>query len=210
MAKKRAEIEASLVGGQQVRSEATAIAGTFQKTAATIQSGLGAGLKSVGGALAGVISGGLQAAGVFQSINLAGAVEQAKQLDAVTARLGQSAGIAGTTLKASFEAAESKTLTSAVNLAEVSKSLGRVTYDGKFAAESLQALGDDALAMGREIGDELPLAAFLHPWRIPLAAMVPPGLEDVFRRYRQASLHDRAEPWWHRFPLRAPPAQHVP
>lgn len=162
MAKKRAEIEASLVGGQQVKNEAQSIAGTFQKTAQSIQAGLGSGLRAVGGALSNVISGGLQAAGVFQSINLAAAVEQAKQLDAVTARLGQSAGVAGTTLKNSFEAAEGKTLTSAVAMAEVAKSLGRVTYDGKFAAESLQALGDDALAVGRELPDQLPLAAALH------------------------------------------------
>lgn len=160
--KKRAEIEAAWVNKSKFEGDANALAGTVEKVSAKIDKGLGAGLKAVGGALSSVISGGLQAAGVFQSINLAGAVEQAKQLDAVTARLGQSAGIAGTTLKASFEAAESKTLTSAVNLAEVAKSLGRVTYDGKFAAESLQALGDDALAMGREIGDELPLAAALH------------------------------------------------
>lgn len=162
MAKKRAEIEASLTGGQQVRTEANAIAGSFQKAATSIQNGLGAGLRTVGGALSSVVQGGLQAAGVIQSINFAGAVEQAKQLDAVTARLGQSAGIAGTQLKASFDAAESSTLTSAVSLAEMAKSLGRVTYDGKFAAESLQALGDDALAMGREIGDELPIATALH------------------------------------------------
>ena len=162
MAKKRAEIEASLVGGQQVKNEAQSIAGTFQKTAQSIQAGLGAGLRTVGGALANVVSGGLQAAGVFQSINLAAAVDQAKQLDAVTARLGQSAGVAGTTLKATFEATEGKTLTSAVAMAEVAKSLGRVTYDGKFAAESLQALGDDALAVGRELPDQLPLAAALH------------------------------------------------
>lgn len=160
--KQRAEIEAVLSGTKKVESDALSMAGTFEKVAARIQSGLGAGLKTVGGALSNVISGGLQAAGVFQSINLAAAVEQAKQLDAVTARLGQSAGVAGTTLKASFEAAESKTLTSAVAMAEVAKSLGRVTYDGKFAAQSLEALGDDALAMGRELGDELPLAAALH------------------------------------------------
>jgi hypothetical protein len=160
--KQRAEIEAVLSGTKKVESDALSMAGTFEKVATRIQSGLGSGLRAVGGALSNVISGGLQAAGVFQSINLAAAVQQAKQLDAVTARLGQSAGVAGSSLKASFEAAEGKTLTSAVAMAEVAKSLGRVTYDGKFAAESLQALGDDALAVGRELPDQLPLAAALH------------------------------------------------
>ena len=46
-------------------------------------------------------------------------------------------------------------------MADLSRQLGRVTYDGKFAAGSIATLGDEALAVGRDLGDELPLGQAL-------------------------------------------------
>lgn len=123
---------------------------------------LGGALRTVGGALSEVISGGLKAAGVFQTISLANAVEDVKRLDLATAKLGQSAGVSGTLLRDGFDKVEKKTLTSSVAMADLSRQLGRVTYDGKFAAGSIATLGDEALAVGRDLGDELPLAAALR------------------------------------------------
>jgi hypothetical protein len=109
-----------------------------------------------------LISDGLRAAGVLQTISLANAVEDAKRLDLVTAKLGQSAGVSGTLLRSNFDAVEKKTLTSSVAMADFSRSLGRATYDSKFAADSVGALGEEALAVGRDLGDELPLAVALR------------------------------------------------
>lgn len=81
------------------------------------------------------------------------AVQDVKQLDLATAKLGQSAGISGTQLKASFDAIESKTLESSVAMTDFAKSLGRVTYDSKFAVDSIGAFSDEALATGRSLGD---------------------------------------------------------
>jgi hypothetical protein len=109
-----------------------------------------------------LLSDGLRAAGVLQTISLANAVEDAKRLDLATAKLGQSAGVSGTLLRNNFDAVEKKTLTAAGVMADFSRSLGRATYDSKFAADSVGALGEEALAVGRDLGDELPLAVALR------------------------------------------------
>lgn len=160
--KKRAEFEAILSGGPQFANEAGKMAGSLEKVSKAVASGVGGALSSVGGALANVVQGGLTAAGVFQNLSLASAVEDAKRLDAATAKLGVTAGVSGSVLKSNFNDLEKRTLASSLAMADFAKSLGRATYDSKFAAESVAALGDDALSMGRDLGDELPLAAALR------------------------------------------------
>ena len=162
MATEKARIEAELVGGQQVEQGAARMDAALGKVGATASSKLGGALKTVGSAIGGLVSDGLRAAGVLQTISLANAVEDAKRLDLATAKLGQSAGVSGSILKSNFDAVEKKTLTSSVAMAEFSRSLGRATYDGKFAADSVAALGEEALAVGRDLGDELPIAVALR------------------------------------------------
>lgn len=157
----KARLEAELVGASQVATEAGKIESAVSKAGKAGESAFKSFGGAVSGALGNLVSDGLKAAGVIQTLSLANAVEETKRLDLATAKLGQSAGIAGSTLRASFDAAERKTLTSANAQAEFARALGRVTYDGRFAAESVGALGDEALAVGRDLGDELPLAAAL-------------------------------------------------
>lgn len=154
MADEKARIVAELTGGSAVASEAAKIDKAL--------SSVGGVARTVGGAVAGMAGETLRAVGVMQTINLAGAVEQAKALDLATARLGQSAGTSGTTLKATFDAVESKTLASSTAMTQFAASLGRVTYDSKGAVASVSALADEALATGRDLGDELPLAVALR------------------------------------------------
>lgn len=154
MADERARVVAELTGGSAVASEAAKIDKAL--------SSVGGVARTVGGAVAGMAAETLRAVGVMQTINLAGAVEQAKALDLATARLGQSAGTSGTTLKATFDAVESKTLASSTAMTQFAASLGRVTYDSKGAVASVSALADEALATGRDLGDELPLAVALR------------------------------------------------
>ena len=161
MPSEKARIEAELVGGAQVVGEANKIDAALGKVEKKTSFLKGA-AKEVGGSLHGMASAALQAAGIMQVINLGKAIEDVKHLDLATAKLGQSAGVSGTQLKEGFNKAEKKTLTSAVAMADLSRQLGRVTYDGKFAADSIGTLGDEALAVGRDLGDELPLAAALR------------------------------------------------
>ena len=154
MADEKARIVAELTGGSAVASEAAKI----DKALA----GVGGVARTVGGAVAGMAAETLRAVGVMQTINIANAVEQAKQLDLATARLGQSAGVSGTALKNTFDAVESKTLASSSAMTQFATALGRVTYDGKGAVASVSALADEALATGRDLGDELPLAVALR------------------------------------------------
>ena len=156
-----ARIVLLLVGGAQVVGEANKIDAALGKVEKKTSLLKGA-AKGVGGAFLGMASTALRAAGVLQSISLANAIEDVKKLDLATAKLGQSAGVSGTQLKEGFDKAEKKTLTSAVAMADLSRQLGRVTFDGKFAAGSIATLGDEALAVGRDLGDELPLAAALR------------------------------------------------
>jgi hypothetical protein len=157
-----AKITAELAGGSQVAAEADKIESRLNRLGSSAARGLGGAAKSVAGSIGGLLQTGLTAAGVLQTLNLANAVEDAKRLDLVTAKLGQSAGVSGSQLKAAFNGAERSTLTSAVAVADFARSLQRTTYDGQFATESIAALGDEAISMGREIGDELPIAAALH------------------------------------------------
>lgn len=154
MADEKARIVAELTGGSAVASEAAKI----DKALA----GVGGVARTVGGAVAGMAAETLRAVGVMQTINIANAVEQAKQLDLATARLGQTAGVSGTALKNTFDAVESKTLASSSAMTQFATALGRVTYDGKGAVASVSALADEALATGRDLGDELPLAVALR------------------------------------------------
>jgi hypothetical protein len=84
MADEKARIVAELTGGSAVASEAAKIDKAL--------TGVGGVARTVGGAVAGMAAETLRAVGVMQTINIANAVEQAKQLDLATARLGQSAG----------------------------------------------------------------------------------------------------------------------
>lgn len=158
----KAVIPVALAGGAEVEQGLSRIEKAFSKVGSAIASNAVPALKSVGGAIGGLLSDGLRAAGVLQTISLANAVEDTKRLDLATAKLGQSAGVSGSILKSNFDAVEKKTLTSSVAMAEFSRSLGRATYDGKFAADSVAALGEEALAVGRDLGDELPIAVALR------------------------------------------------
>lgn len=162
MATEKAVLPVELVGGAAVEQGLSRIDKAFGKLGSAVASNAVPALKSVGGAIGGLLSDGLRAAGVLQTISLANAVEDAKRLDLATAKLGQSAGVSGSILKSNFDAVEKKTLTSSVAMAEFSRSLGRATYDGKFAADSVAALGEEALAVGRDLGDELPIAVALR------------------------------------------------
>jgi len=162
MAVEKAEIQAALTGTNQVVADAGKIESALDKAGSAAGSKLGGAIKSVGGAVAGLAQQALGAAGILSALNLQSAVQDAKALDLATAKLGQSAGVAGSTLKSNFDAMESKTLTSSVAVATLAKSLGAATHDAKFAAASVGTLGEEALAFGRDIGDELPLAAALH------------------------------------------------
>jgi len=156
----KARIEAELAGTQQVASEGAKIIGTIKgigeastKAGEVSKNALGGAFKSVTGVLGGLASDAARAINVLGAINLAAAVEDTKRLDLATAKLGQSAGISGTQLKASFDAIESKTLESSLAMTDFAKSLGRVTYDSKFAVDSVGAFSDEALATGRSLGD---------------------------------------------------------
>lgn len=156
----KARIEAELAGTQQVASEGAKIIGTIKgigeastKAGEVSKNALGGAFKSVTGILGGLASDAARAINVLGAINLAAAVEDTKRLDLATAKLGQSAGISGTQLKASFDAIESKTLESSLAMTDFAKSLGRVTYDSKFAVDSVGAFSDEALATGRSLGD---------------------------------------------------------
>lgn len=162
MASEKARIEAELVGTSQVLSDAARIDSALGKVGGTVARGIGGGLRAVGSALGSVVSDGLRAAGVLQSINFANAVEDAKRLDLTTAKLGQSAGVAGTVLKQNLDAAEAKTLSSSLAMADFARTIGRVTYDSKFAVDSVSALGDEALAAGRDLSEEIGIATTLH------------------------------------------------
>lgn len=156
----KARIEAELAGTQQVANEGAKIIGTIKgigeastKAGEVSKNALGSAFKGVAGVLGGLASDAARAINVLGAINLAAAVEDTKRLDLATAKLGQSAGISGTQLKASFDAIESKTLESSLAMTDFAKSLGRVTYDSKFAVDSVGAFSDEALATGRSLGD---------------------------------------------------------
>lgn len=161
MATGKAVLPVELVGGQQVEQGISRIEKAFNKVETAFDK-IPQSLKTIGSAYATMAGEGLRAAGVLQTISLASGVEETKRLDLATAKLGQSANISGSALKNNFNAIEKKTLTSSVAMAEFSRSLGRATYDGKFAADSVAALGEEALAVGRDLGDELPIAVALR------------------------------------------------
>lgn len=123
-------------------------------------------IKSAGGAISGalknVATDGLRAAGVFQAISLASAVEDAKKLDATTARLGQSSGSSVGALQAKFAGLEQKLLTSAPALADFTQQLGRTTYDSKSATAAVEGLGLEALATGKTLSEEMALGETLR------------------------------------------------
>ena len=154
MSDDRARIHAELSGTENVVSDAGKIEKALQ--------GVGGVARTIGGAVAGLASEGLRAAGVLQTLNMSNAVEGARQLDLTTARFGQSAGVAGSILKANFDAVEQKTLSSSNAMASFATALGKATYDGKGAAASVAALADEALSVGRDLGEELPLAVALR------------------------------------------------
>lgn len=169
MAKEKAQIEVSLDGSDAVVSDAKQIEAQLNKWGA---SAANAG-KKVGASLLNMAGTALQAGAALQGLSILSAIEQAKQLDLVTAKLGQSAKMSGDSLKDAFNKAEQKTLTSAGAMADFSKALGRSTYDGRFAVDAVSALSEEALAMGRELGDELPLGVALFDLGVKAKDVVP-------------------------------------
>ena len=153
MAKERAEVEVKLTGTDAAVSDARKIDAQLS----AIGAGVAAGTRQAAGSLLQMAGGALKAATALQGLSLANAVQESRQLDLLTARLGQTAGTSGGRLVQMFEAAERRTLTGSLAMAEFSKQLGRASYDGQFAVASVSALSDQALALGRELGDELPL-----------------------------------------------------
>lgn len=135
------------------------------------QSQVVSGLKSIAGAVSGLASQALTAAGVLQGFNLAGAIEQAKQLDQQTAKLGQAAGRSGAELKRQFEGLEGRLLAPAPLLAQVTRQIGRLTYDTNYGARAIEGLGTVALATGRDIEEMTGLAGTLKDF----------GVDDVSR-----------------------------
>lgn len=162
MATEKARIEAEMTGASQVAGEAGKIGDSLAKVGSVAEQKIGGALKTVGSALGGILTDGLRAAGIFQTISLASAVEEAKKLDAMTARLGQSAGTSGTKLKAVFEGMEKKALTSAPAIADVARALGRATYDARGSTDALAGLSQEALATGRTLDEELQLGVALR------------------------------------------------
>ena len=162
MADEKARIEASLDGAGQVVAEGRKMATGLTSSASTIESKLGGALKSVTGALGGVVSGGLAAAGVFQAINLSKAVEDVKRLDTLTGQLAARTGASSTQLQSSFLKLEQRILQGSVAQGDFAKQLGGLTYDSKFAIEALDGIGAHALASGRDLGEDLPIGKALQ------------------------------------------------
>lgn len=158
MAKERAEVEIKLSGTDSALSEVRKL----DSQLSSLGSGAASTFRRAGGALLEVAGGALKAGAALQGISLVAAIEESKRLDLATARLGQTAGVAGSRLQATFDSAEKKTLTSSLAQADFARQLARSTYDGGFAADSVSALADSALALGRDLGDELPLGVALH------------------------------------------------
>lgn len=153
MAKEKASVEVSLDGTDAAVSDAKRLDSTLSNMG---RSAADSTRKAAGGLLS-MAGGALKAASALQGLSIANAIGDAKALDLATAKLGQSAGVSGARLQASFDQAEKKTLASSMAMTEFSRALGRASYDGKFAVGSISALADEALAVGRDLGDELPL-----------------------------------------------------
>lgn len=153
MAKEKASVEVSLDGTGAAVSNAKRLDSTLSNMG---RSAADSTRKAAGGLLS-MAGGALKAASALQGLSIANAIGDAKALDLATAKLGQSAGMSGARLQASFDQAEKKTLASSMAMTEFSRALGRASYDGKFAVGSISALADEALAVGRDLGDELPL-----------------------------------------------------
>jgi len=158
VAKERAEVEIKLSGTDSALSEVRKL----DSQLSSLGSGAASTFRLAGGALLEVAGGALKAGAALQGISLVAAIEESKRLDLATARLGQTAGVAGSRLQATFDAAEKKTLTSSLAQADFARQLARSTYDGGFAADSVSPLADEAIALGRDLGDELPLGVALH------------------------------------------------
>ena len=158
----RAEIEAGLTGMSSVIGGFQDLKKNIEAVASGINRGLGGAPLKVAQGLKSIAAEGLRAAGVFQTISLAGAVEEAKHFDQATARLGQSSGISVANLQSHFKGLEAQILTSAPAMADFSQSLGRATYDSQSAAEAVAGLGMEAVATGRSLQDELQLGETLR------------------------------------------------
>lgn len=175
MAKDKASVEVSLDGADGVVSDAKRIDATLERWGKTAASGA----RAIGGAMAGLAGSVIRTGLAIQGgVSLMSAVDQAKQLDDTTARLGQSAKVSGDALRTAFKSAEQRTLASAGAQAEFAKQLGRTTYDSKFAADAISALAEEALATGRDMGEGLPLGAALFDLGVS-AQDVAPELDRV-------------------------------
>jgi hypothetical protein len=154
----RAQLEGAEEFEARGRRLAQGLESGFDKAGKRAASALG----GISGALGSMVVEGLKASGVFGSFSMGDAVQQARQLDASTARLGQTAGIAGDKLKASFEGMEAKILTSAPAMSGVSTALVRATHDAGFATKEIGGLGAIALSVGQTLEEQLAFGKTLH------------------------------------------------
>lgn len=160
MATAKAVIEASM-DGTQVKAEASAIDGAFNKLGGTLSNQLGGALRTVSGSIAGVVRGGLSAAGVLHTLNISRGVNDAKELDAITARLGKTLGQSGEALKNQFKGMEARTHATADAQAEFVGNLTLLTSNAKGSSAALLGLADHALATGQTLGEQLDLGHLL-------------------------------------------------
>lgn len=160
MADGRARIVAELAGQSQVIS----------------------GLKSIGGAVSGLASQALTAAGILQGFSLASAITQAKELDQQTAKLGQAAGRSGAEFKRQFEGLEGRLLAPAPLLAQVTRQIGRLTYDTNFGARAIEGLGNVALATGRDIEEMTGLAGTMKDFGVDNVGRELGNVRDIAER----------------------------
>lgn len=157
----QARVTAKLEGVDQVAAGADKIGNSLEKAGQKAQSKVGGALKSIATGLGSVVQTGLTAAGVLGALNVANAVSDVRRLDEQTARLGRTAHVSADALKMGFDAAERRTLTSSMAMADFAKNLGRATLNSRGAIEAVGGLGDEALATGQDLNDQLDLGKVL-------------------------------------------------
>lgn len=157
----QARVTAKLEGVDQVAAGADKIGSSLEKAGQKAQSKVGGALKSIATGLGSVVQTGLTAAGVLGALNVANAVSDVRRLDEQTARLGRTAHVSADALKMGFDAAERRTLTSSMAMADFAKNLGRATLNSRGAIEAVGGLGDEALATGQDLNDQLDLGKVL-------------------------------------------------
>jgi len=119
-------------------------------------------ISGIAGAIADIGMEGARAAGIVSKIDLGGAVEGARRLDSAVASFGMQAGKSSAQLKENFDGLEQRTLKSSEATAVLAHSLSEMTGDGAYATSAIGDIEEAALALGRDAGAMLPLAATLQ------------------------------------------------